>query len=205
MSLCWQRWCWMNAPAVSPAVSRLTTSSDAGWGLSGLDRIEESWRDTVLWLLSGHTALFEVRGFYRHLRKTCSATAARSTPQNTRSVRCDDTCTTVRETQELPSSRVACSWYPRFATCWPRADGGCRDNSETGGGRRSKPCSRSPPWTLMPWSQLGSGRMVADLEVTISTTKHMVGTDAARFLSYLGRLVSLNASSDGPIAGEKPT
>jgi hypothetical protein len=155
-------------------------NSDAGWGLSGLDGIEEPWRDTVLWLLSGHTALFEVRGFYHHLRETCSATAARSTPQNTRSVRCDDTCTTVRETQELPSSRVACSWHPRFATCWPRADGRCRDNSETGGGRRSKPCSRSPPWTLMPWSQLGSGRMVADI-------------------------VSLNASSDGPIAGEKPT
>jgi helicase len=60
----------------APAVSRLTTSSDASWGLSGLDGIEESRRDTVLWLFSGHTALFEVRGFYHHLRETCSATAA---------------------------------------------------------------------------------------------------------------------------------
>lgn len=54
------------------------------WGLSGLDGIEESWRDTVLWLLSGHTALFEVRGFYHHLRETCSATAAQiSTTKHT--------------------------------------------------------------------------------------------------------------------------
>jgi helicase len=44
------------------------------WGLSDLDGIEESWRDTALWLLSGHTALFEVRGFYHHLREYCSAT-----------------------------------------------------------------------------------------------------------------------------------
>ena len=29
--------------------------------------------------------------------------------------------------------------------------------------------------------------MVADSEITISTTKHMAGTDAAPFLSYLGR------------------
>ncbi len=42
--------------------------------------------------------------------------------------------------------------------------------------------------TLTP----GSGRMVADSEITISTTKHRAGTDAAPFLSYLGRLVSLN-------------
>ena len=34
--------------------------------------------------------------------------------------------------------------------------------------------------------------MVADSEITISTTKHMAGTDSAPFLSYLGRLVSLN-------------
>jgi helicase len=41
--------------------------------LSGLDGVEESWRDTVLWLLSGHTALFQIRGFYHHLREFCSA------------------------------------------------------------------------------------------------------------------------------------
>ena len=43
------------------------------WGLSRLDGIEESWRDTALWLLSGHTAIFEVRGFFHHLRECCSA------------------------------------------------------------------------------------------------------------------------------------
>jgi hypothetical protein len=42
------------------------------WGLSALDGTEESWRDTALWLLSGHTALFEVRAFYHHLRECCS-------------------------------------------------------------------------------------------------------------------------------------
>jgi hypothetical protein len=45
------------------------------WDLSGLDGTEESWRDTALWLLAGHTALFEVRGFYHHLRENCSATS----------------------------------------------------------------------------------------------------------------------------------
>jgi hypothetical protein len=40
---------------------------------------------------------------------------------------------------------------------------------------------------------LGSGRMIANSEIAISTTKHMAGTDAASFLSYFGRLVSLNA------------
>jgi hypothetical protein len=46
------------------------------WGLSGLDGVEESWRDTVLWLLAGHAAVFNVRSFYHHLRDTCSATDA---------------------------------------------------------------------------------------------------------------------------------
>jgi hypothetical protein len=32
---------------------------------------------------------------------------------------------------------------------------------------------------------LGSGRMVADSEIAISTTKHMAGTDAAPFLNAL--------------------
>ena len=35
--------------------------------------------------------------------------------------------------------------------------------------------------------------MVAESKIAISTTKHLTGTDAAPFLSYLGRLVSLNA------------
>jgi hypothetical protein len=43
------------------------------WGLSGLDGAEESWRDTVLWLLAGHAALLDIRAFYHHLREYCSA------------------------------------------------------------------------------------------------------------------------------------
>jgi hypothetical protein len=39
---------------------------------------------------------------------------------------------------------------------------------------------------------LGSGRMVADSEIAISTTS-MAATDAAPFLSYLRRSESLNA------------
>ena len=40
---------------------------------------------------------------------------------------------------------------------------------------------------------LGSGRMLADSEIDFSTTKHMARTNSAPFLSYFGRLVSLNA------------
>jgi hypothetical protein len=40
-------------------------------------------------------------------------------------------------------------------------------------------------WVLVGWSPIQ--------KIAISTTKHMAGTDAAPFLSYLGRLVSLNA------------
>ena len=44
------------------------------WAMSGLDGTEESWRDTALWLLSGHAAICEVRSFYHHLRECCSMT-----------------------------------------------------------------------------------------------------------------------------------
>jgi superfamily II DNA/RNA helicase len=44
------------------------------WDLSNLEGTEESWRDNALWLLSGHTALFEIRGFYHYLRQSCLAT-----------------------------------------------------------------------------------------------------------------------------------
>jgi helicase len=44
------------------------------WGVSGLEGIEETWRDTALWLLSGHASLFEIRAFYHHIREHCSAT-----------------------------------------------------------------------------------------------------------------------------------
>ena len=35
--------------------------------------------------------------------------------------------------------------------------------------------------------------MIADSEIAISATKDMAGTGVASFLSYLGKLVSLNA------------
>jgi hypothetical protein len=58
-------------------------------------------------------------------------------------------------------------------------------------------------WLLL--ASLGSGRTVADSEIAISTTKHMAGTDAAPFLNYLRRLVSLNvlAVTVGLLAGSR--
>ena len=41
--------------------SRGTSSAsiERRWGVIGLEGTEESWRDTALWLLSGHAAVFE--------------------------------------------------------------------------------------------------------------------------------------------------
>ena len=41
------------------------------WGITGLDGLEEAWRDSALWMLAGHTSIFEVRAFYHHLRECC--------------------------------------------------------------------------------------------------------------------------------------
>jgi hypothetical protein len=43
------------------------------WGITELEGLDESWRDTALWLLAGHANLLEVRTFYHHLREHCSA------------------------------------------------------------------------------------------------------------------------------------
>jgi hypothetical protein len=53
------------------------------WELSPVDGVEESWRDTLIWLLAGHAAILEIRNFYHHLREFCSATQeqVRSTKQ----------------------------------------------------------------------------------------------------------------------------
>jgi helicase len=48
---------------------------EARWSISGLDGIEEVWRDTALWLLSGLAAMFEIRTFYHHLCENCGASA----------------------------------------------------------------------------------------------------------------------------------
>jgi hypothetical protein len=43
------------------------------WAITGLDGLDETWRDTALWLLAGHAAIFDIKCFYHHLRETCSA------------------------------------------------------------------------------------------------------------------------------------
>ena len=43
------------------------------WGIRGLGGIEEAYRDTVLWLLAGHAAVFELRSFFHHLKENCAA------------------------------------------------------------------------------------------------------------------------------------
>ena len=80
------------------------------WSLCNLDGTEESWRDTALWLLSGHTALFQVRGFYHHLRECCSATneQPRATKRALSAKR--------REAYDLLERLKYCS--PSVRSCW---------------------------------------------------------------------------------------
>jgi hypothetical protein len=50
------------------------------WGLSGvgsLEGLDEDWRDTMLWLLSGLARLLELRVLYYHLREECHADGER--------------------------------------------------------------------------------------------------------------------------------
>lgn len=49
------------------------TDLEARWSVSGLEGIEESWRDTMLWMIAGLNNLFEIRAFYHHLRENCGA------------------------------------------------------------------------------------------------------------------------------------
>jgi helicase len=49
------------------------TDLESRWSISGLAGIEENWRDTMLWLISGLNNLFEIRAFYHHLRENCEA------------------------------------------------------------------------------------------------------------------------------------
>jgi helicase len=43
------------------------------WGITGLEGIEERWRDDGLWLLAGITKVLDLRCFYFHLREECAA------------------------------------------------------------------------------------------------------------------------------------
>jgi hypothetical protein len=47
------------------------------WGVSGLEGVEERWRDDTLWLLAGLSRMLEIRTFYYHLREVCAASASR--------------------------------------------------------------------------------------------------------------------------------
>ena len=47
------------------------------WKMQELVEGQEKWRDTALWLLSGHAKVFELRCFYHHLLESCSATRER--------------------------------------------------------------------------------------------------------------------------------
>jgi len=44
------------------------------WGIQGLEGAEESWRDSALWMLSGHAAICQIRAFYHHLQANCGST-----------------------------------------------------------------------------------------------------------------------------------
>jgi helicase len=44
------------------------------WSITSLEGMDESWRDSALWLVAGHANLLDVRAFYHHLREHCSAT-----------------------------------------------------------------------------------------------------------------------------------
>jgi len=43
------------------------------WGFSGIEGVEEKWRDSLLWLLAGLSQLMDVRCFYFHLKDQCNA------------------------------------------------------------------------------------------------------------------------------------
>ena len=43
------------------------------WGIAGFEGLDEGWRDTALWILAGHAAVFEIRSFFYHLQEHCSA------------------------------------------------------------------------------------------------------------------------------------
>lgn len=43
------------------------------WRIKSLNGLEERWRDTAMWLLSGIAALCDIRCFYFHLKEKCEA------------------------------------------------------------------------------------------------------------------------------------
>jgi helicase len=55
------------------AMGRSITDLERQYGFNNLEGVEERWRDTMLWLLSGLSQLLEVRAYYYHLREECNA------------------------------------------------------------------------------------------------------------------------------------
>ena len=60
-------------------LGRGTLTNDIGrrWGVSGIESIEERWRDHLLWLLAGISEILDIRCFYFTLREECKASDAR--------------------------------------------------------------------------------------------------------------------------------
>lgn len=50
---------------------------ESQWKVSGIEGVEERWRDEYLWLLSGIAKILEVRCFYFHLLEECKASSDR--------------------------------------------------------------------------------------------------------------------------------
>ena len=48
-----------------------TADLDTRWGVKLEDGGEETWRDSALWLAAGHTAVFDIRTFYHHVKENC--------------------------------------------------------------------------------------------------------------------------------------
>jgi hypothetical protein len=65
----------MTAAIVLDQRSQGCTAADLEerWDLANIAGIEEAWRDTALWLLSGHRGIFQLPNFYHHLLERCDA------------------------------------------------------------------------------------------------------------------------------------
>lgn len=48
------------------------------WSVDSLEDIEQRWRDTNLWLLSGISEILDLRCFYHHLKEECAASQQRT-------------------------------------------------------------------------------------------------------------------------------
>jgi helicase len=46
---------------------------ESKYGITNLAGLEEKWRDSALWLLSGLTKILEIKSFYYHLKENCQA------------------------------------------------------------------------------------------------------------------------------------